>query len=183
MQKLYLKSLIDKKRPKTVSDLLQYYFFSTLDNGAIVAKVSEATYHDKECKLIQCFSSKMRSFDDIYFLCKTYFHTVTPKKVMHELLTIKPMYNNCKDLIFYPYFSYCNTMSRIRITFNNAHNIYNYKKNRIINNNIFQIPKLNSLYSWEQLLAMLDIKNLEELNKYIEKHEKFIHGKKTEQNV
>jgi hypothetical protein len=147
--KIYLK--LDKK-PKNIAEILTLFWKSF---GSV------KTFHDKECTKIQCGFNKGRSFDDLYYCCKTYFPNVTPKKVFHELVIY-----NLNNKIFYP--SNCSTIGKIKINFAEYKNVKHmwiniYEKSICYN-------KYNSIWSWEELFKMLNIKNDEELTKYREKY-------------
>jgi hypothetical protein len=147
--KIYLK--LDKK-PKNVAEILQL-FWGTFG--------SVETFHDKECTKIQCEKNKGRSFDDLYYCCKTYFPNVTPKKVFHELVIY-----NLNNKIFYS--GTCSTIGKIKINFTE------YKTLKGVWINIYEksisYSKYNSIWSWKELFKMLNIKNDEELTKYREKY-------------
>lgn len=105
-------------------------------NGTVIT--TNETYFDKELKKLQCNKGRLRSFDDILEIVNTYFPSITPKRLIHELLVFDPP-------------KYINTIDGL-------------------NTNYSDCNKLNSKYSWHELLAMLGIKNYEEYKKYVLKH-------------
>jgi hypothetical protein len=147
--KIYLK--LDK-RPKNVDEVLKLFWNKYGSNE---------TFHDKECTKQQCGSNKGRSFDDLYYCCKTYFPNVTVKKVFHEVV----IYNlnnkvfafmNCSGirkikLIAYPY----------QLIINSFGNIYKHD---------CDVKKYDSIWSWKELHSMLDIKSNNDLTNYRKKY-------------
>lgn len=111
MKKIYIKT---KKRPKNVRELLKLLYIDKNDNIC-----TEITYSNKQCTIIQCGQNRNRSFKDIYFLCKTYFHNVTPKKVFLECFTL---YYDKKHK--FPYLTICGTLKDMRFMFNYSFDIY-----------------------------------------------------------
>jgi len=149
--KIYLKL---NKRPKNVAELIDKLWSEPYDK-------SVETYHNKECTIKQCASYKNRSFDDFYYLCKTYFPNVTPKKVFHELI----ISNRNNKIIAC---SHCETIRKTTIFF------YDYKQLVYAWVNIYiyniKMNKYNSKYSWEELYHLLNIHSNEDLIAYREKY-------------
>lgn len=147
MSKIYIK--VDK-RPKNVKQLLEIFYDSnSIPRYGNVYKGLN-TYFDKECTKVQCITGKYRSFDDLFYLCQTYFPIVTPRKVLFELLNIKFSSPGTKIQCHN-----CSGMRRIRIIPYNC-NIQSYS-------NIIENYKYDSKWSWKELLSMININNQEDL--------------------
>lgn len=180
-KKLYIKELKGKSRPSSIIKFLELFLFIG-DSITIRRPSAKATYTDKECvERKQCDSGRMRSFDDILIVTKTYYPSITPKKLFHILLTtifkIKCQIYDYKtgkydyqDRYYCLQMSNCGTMRRIRVWYNISLNFSSQTKYDYLKN----IAKYNSKYSWIDLTNMLDIKSNEELINYIEKHKKII---------
>lgn len=150
-----MKLYVFEKRPKNLNSLLISFLAHTYRGGYFVAR---PTYFDKECTKIHCLSNRMRSFDDILAVAQTYFPKVTPKSLMHRLLTLnifrENRYYKCQ-------LAYCGTMRKIRFL--------PYRDLSINNIN----ARGESTNTWKELLAMLNLKpNPHDINRYIEKHRK-----------
>lgn len=154
--KLYIKL---NKEPKTCNELLikffSFMFYKTADAKPV------ATYSDKECTLVQCVAGKYRSFDDIYYLCTTYFPEMTPKDVLHELLILD--IKHPETGVSYTYhLGHCLTMKRIRwIVYHCQGPRYNF---------LIELQKYDSIWSWKDLFDMIGIKSQEELYEYKKNH-------------
>jgi len=185
---LYLKEIESGtiKKPKTIKKFLNLLFrndadapleANTLRNG-IYAAIPFYTYSDKECKIIQTSNNKMRSYDDLYCLIKTYYPLATIKSVFLHLLK----YNGGFKIIggnmhvVYPTFSSCGTMKRVRLTYGYCYlgpingelesvNIKYYTNNVLSLANIKGASTYSSAYSWKQLLELSGITTQEQLNK------------------
>ena len=72
------------------------------------------------------------------------------------------------DSHFFIYFTNCYEIQKIRIGFQNSRWAV-FKNNRNYNE-ISNIEKLRSKYSWKELLNMLDIKDQETMNTYLKKY-------------
>ena len=121
---------------------------------------SVRTFSDKEMKIIQCPSNKQRSFDEIFFCTKTYFKNVTTKDVLHILLTLRITGQEKIVGAYIPYLKHCASIKRINF-------LYYWKdinSDEIFSNNF---SKYDSIWSWKELLELLDIKSIEELRQYI----------------
>jgi hypothetical protein len=146
--KLYVKF----KKPRSVREfLLKFFTAHTLHQTHYTGG---ATWNNQECTNLQCDTNKWRSFDDVYYLVRTYFPTITPKRLIHELLVL---YLNGTTKR-YLQMGTCGGMSRIRII---------YFTGPLIG---YDINKYSSVYSWPELLAMLDIKSTTDLQAYLDKH-------------
>lgn len=166
--KLYIEELKDKERPKTIIKFIKLFLFTNNNYNA------KATFTNKECNIKHCVRGKMRSYDDIFILTKTYYPSITHKKLMEILLCIgitEKYYiydyvksgNVLKERIRRIYMSNCSTMRRIRITYNQDITYIDY-------NSIKMINKYNSKYSWIQLLNKLGITSQKELINYMTKN-------------
>lgn len=102
--KIYLK-----QKPKNIKDLLKI-FFSHQSYGVMKGI---CTYQDKACSKVQCPAGRYRSFDDLYDCAKTYFPTITPKRLIHEVTTARLKQNTGKIVVFRMF--HCHTMGRIRL--------------------------------------------------------------------
>jgi len=117
------------------------------------------TYSNKECTDLQCSEGKLRSFDDIYYLCKTYFPDTTEKDVIYELVNLKINNKVC-------WFAYCGGMGRIKIQFYlPGRLIIAFGVNRIYNN-ISNTSSTISGYNWKKLFKLIGINNSEEFKEY-----------------
>lgn len=152
MSKIYVKF----KKPETLREFIKLFFSNEYQN----LLTGPETFADKDCTLQQCPEHKLRSFDDLFFCCKTYFPEVTPKDVMHEILTIQLRLKS-KDLV-YPQLNCCSTMNRIRVLY--------YKTE--YSTNPFETNQYSSKYSWEELLGMLGITNQKQLVEYVKTNRK-----------
>ncbi|TXG86055.1 MAG: hypothetical protein E6R13_01230 [Spirochaetes bacterium] len=116
------------------------------------------TFADKELKVIQCQINKQRSFDEIFFCTKTYFSKITPKEVLHILLTLRV--HGQERNVYIPYLKHCAGIKKINFLY--------YRKD-INSSEIFSksYAKYDSIWSWKELLAQLNINNLEEMLSYI----------------
>lgn len=177
---LYIKELVGKERPESIIKFLELFLFTKKVEGTnkFIESFAKATYKNKACEgNSHCPRGRMRSFDDILELTKTYYPSITPKKLFHIILTTswKSQYltydwlterRKVTDIIIYPQYGNCGTMRRIRLVYGHGkHNAYN---------SICNIGKYGSKYSWKDLYLMLKINSQAELNAYIEKHQKLI---------
>lgn len=183
---LYLKEIENGtiKKPKTIKKFLNLLFRNDADapleatnTKGIYAAIPFITYSDKECKIVQTYNNKMRSYDDLYCLIKTYYPLATIKSVFLHLLK----YNGGFKIIggnmhvVYPSFSSCGTMQRVRLTYgycylgpiDNKFEIINikYYTNSILSlNAIKSAYTYYSAYSWKELLEISGITTQEQLN-------------------
>ncbi len=128
----------------------------------------ERTYSDKDCIKIQCYKDKLRSFDDLLETSQTYYPLITPKSLLHTLLTTdykryKGYFSDYSNISIrrYPSFHTCSNINRITIYF--IENKPSYTTD----------GKHNSKYSWKELFDMLNIKNQKDLNDFIAKYKKY----------
>lgn len=95
------------KKPRTVKEFLNKFYQENPYNSYIL--MASETYSDKECTKLQCVENKLRSYDDLFELIKTYYPSYTRKKL--TLLLIKSNFNN---KIIGGYFGSCAWMNKIR---------------------------------------------------------------------
>jgi hypothetical protein len=149
---------VNFEKPETLKEFLSKLFSCYYLN----VFTTQATYFDKEKTQIQCRSKKWRSFDDLLEIVNTYFPEVTPKELIHELLVCQP--NGRTNYI--PSLRICSTIMRIRIYYHIEDNLNLY--------NPFGSSKLNSKYSWAELLNMLGITTYEEYKDYVNKNREVV---------
>lgn len=157
--KLYIKEIeLDGiKKPKTIKGFLKFYF--THNKTPNPYSSSLATYSNKQCDTLHCRPDKLRSFDDMYMITKTYYPSITVEKFITILVNLTIIKNN-KLLV--PQFDICGTMMRIRIIYYMSFNNYD---------NVISKPKYNSVYSWKQLFEKIDLTK-EKYNKIKQQNEK-----------
>lgn len=147
---IYLKT---KNNPSVLKDLLLELF----SNGGATKRTNVTTYSNKDCTTVQCSSGRLRSFDDVLKIAKTYFPRTTAKKLIKELLTLdfglsEPLYLKMSN---------CTTIRRIVMWYDTDH---------FEANSIFDISKYDSEYSWKELLEALDISDKKSLKAYVAKY-------------
>lgn len=153
---LYVK-FAQEKRPRTVKLFLKQFYSGRKDPYIAYAG---RTYTDSECRNLHCDRS-YRSFDDLLNMINTYYPSITAKKLMHHLLTIKIPVQGKPDEFYTYHLATCSGMGRIRY-------IPYYQKFWDPNQIDRRMP--NSRYTWSELLAKLGITNEKEFHEYIEKH-------------
>ncbi len=167
-----MKLYVDFKRPKTIKEFITKIFVPNTNNPqSMIYLYGIKTYSDKECTKLQCHSNKFRSFDDILTLTKTYYPSITPKRLMHELLISRSSNLVRSNETKYLYMGICSTMQRIRLyysTFNSHQTQYQFPTKL----------KLSSKYSWHELLKMIGIKNSKQLSAYLIKYSQKVVTKK-----
>lgn len=128
---------------KTPEELLYYFLCDNLikhnSNGG------KATYENKECTIIQTTEGRLRSFDDVYIVARTYFPDITIREVALILFKFRPRG-------FFPQLYHCSTMARIRIVY-------------VPHFQILNTEQFNSKYSWEDILKIAGIKNKKDILK------------------
>ena len=146
-------------RQKTVRIFLEKLFSSEYNFQRIQ---NICTYLDPECKIVQCYKDKFRSFDDIYDCVNTYYKNITPKALIHLLLTLNKKTSSGKEL--YLHMANCSTINKIRMLYYcDQHSCYN---------SAFTCSKYGSKWSWKELLEMLGIKSIEDIKNYVNKYKK-----------
>ena len=105
---------------------------------------------------LHCVANKMRSYDDLYYLCKTYIPNVTHEEMIKSLLLYKQ-----NDIFEINIFLYnCTTMNKIRYEFGRNKSFVD------IYNTAIKVHRYNSLYSWGQLFKMININSLEDFKEF-----------------
>lgn len=156
--KLYIAEieLGEAKKPKTIKKFLEFYF--THKNNNQLYSSSLSTYYDKECTNIQCICNKLRSFDDMYMITKTYYPSITVKKLITILVNLTIIKGGN---LLVPQFSDCGGMRRIRIIYYMKANTYAEVMTKL---------KYDSVYSWKELFNMIDLTE-EKYNKIKQQNE------------
>jgi len=138
-------------REKRISKFLFNFLTSTNDT---IAYYGAATYFDKECTKLHCGIKKWRGFDDILELTKTYYPSITPKKLMHILITM-PIPIDGKIKIS-KNFGICASTGILRFMFYRA----------FLNITFTHHQPHNSKYNWKQLFELLNIKDQKDIINY-----------------
>ena len=173
---IYLR---DFKKPRSIKEFLYRFFMTQANISKQNCSRCLETYYDKNCTSQQCSLGRLRSYDDLFDLVKTYYPTITDKRLFRLLLTtnyrtVNKAYNSNELCIIEPQLYHCSSMRRIRIcytlypdkrTIENMKYLLNY-------NYIIQLTKYDSKYDWVQLFAILGINSNEDLKEYYEKHRK-----------
>jgi len=141
--------------PKTPQDFLLRLYSNVEYNKAHCV----ATYSDKDCKLIQCYENKLRSFDDLFEIFTTYYPELTEKDLIEILVNGNIKSTTGKQL--YLHTSNCSTIMRIRIFYYNDVDECTY---------YYNCKKYDSKYSWVELFAMIGINSRMELRDYLLKN-------------
>ena len=118
---------------------------------------AQGTYMDEKCTIMQCYSNKLRSFDDLLYCVQTYYPHCTPQYLMHILLTVNIKSIEGKPL--YLYVRNCISINRI--------NCYYYYQEAYSN---IDCLKYNSKWSWRELFNMLELKTTEDIKNYVKKY-------------
>lgn len=146
--------------PKTPRSFLKK-LFSFNWNNTINSTVQ--TYYDINCKGIQCYTRKKRSFDDILECTQTYFPNITPKELFKLLLTLNIKTKNGKTASLF--LTNCRSIRRIILIYNS--DVYDLSYNILI-----KLCSFDSKYSWKDLFDMLNIKSQKDLDKFLYKYKK-----------
>lgn len=151
---------VNFEKPETIGEFL-IKFFSYSCEASYVFKSVE-TYKDKECIELECGKDKFRSFDALLEIINTYYPDTTPKQLMHELLVLDI---RKYDKRYYPYLIFCEDIDNITFC-------YYYEKHKyyqLFSDNYDKgIKQIHNIYTWRELLNMLDITNEEQLHSYID---------------
>lgn len=142
-----LPKIYIKKGNHSIESLIQQFIY-----------VQNTTYFDPEFKCEQCDHGRMRSFDDLWAICNTYFPDITAKEVFQELLN----YGFNKPALLC--FSNCSTIRKIRITADTS-------KNKQFVTSVLNI-KYNSIYNWEELFQMIGLETRTAIIEYLNNNEK-----------
>lgn len=166
-QKLY----VNFKKPKTIKEFLIKFYTTNINHFNGLPMASE-TYKNIECTRIHCDYGRLRSFDDLYDLIKTYYPTTNYKQLFNIIIKLEftittpfPRSNiNINHKIAKFHFQTCSTIRRVVFSTQSLVSISNYGNyyNRTINK-----PKLNSQKSYAELLedCKIDEKTLNDLYK------------------
>lgn len=142
--------------PAKIDDFLKELFSVPYQSTYFLVSTVE-TYHDKECKIVQCTIEKQRSIDDLYDIVTTYFPDITPTELLHELLILK-VYDRNNNLLK-PYLYNCSSIRRIKLLY---YNQYAWCT--------ISISQYDSKWSWAELLNPLGITTDKEIKEYVERH-------------
>ena len=137
-----MKLYVEFTRQGNIKQFLTKVFSAKDDYDNNVLK-SVATFYDKECKKIQCKSHKYRSFNDIYLLVKTYYPSVTKRRVMESLFNLE-LINDSNILYFYHI--NCGDIENYTICFCSNNSTYDF------NEEYHDKPE-----NWEYLFNLIDI--------------------------
>lgn len=148
---LYVK-FAQEKKPRTVREFLKKFYH--LSDGWCLKGYT--TYSDSECKRSQS-SHSYRSFDDLLILVKTYYPSITDKKLIHYLLTTD--FKLSENIKAYPHLGVCSGMGKIRFI--------PYKELNVSYDLDIRKRMLNSKNTWNELLKLIGIKNEYQFKEYI----------------
>jgi hypothetical protein len=180
--KLYIKELLGKNKPRSLTKFLDIFFVGEYLTGyknadgsnriVLLPSCTKATYMHEKCANINknCYNLKMRSFDDLLALAKTYYPNITAKRLFHILITksyrTKSALPGHPDTLRYCQLHNCSGMRRIRFTYSNsAPTMYS---------TACILSKYDSKFCWEELFHMLNISSQEQLDAYIKKYTKLV---------
>ena len=142
------------KNPKNVKEII-----TALHSGSYNTSVE--TFYDSLCTELHCVKNKFRSFDDIYYLCKSYLPATTEKEIMHELVTFT-LGNTILG------FSDCSYIRRIKVFTFNLKELREHWPD--IYTKQINFDQFDSQWNWKELFNLLDIKSDEDLTNYREKY-------------
>lgn len=144
------------------------------------------TYSNEKCTKIQCEFGRMRSFDDILEIVRTYFPKTSAEQLFHELLIMEDWVSYPEGHVYTPNdkilegkricpsLTNCSTMRKIRFT--RIYDVSNTGPN--VNLDAF-CNKYDSVYSWEDLFESIGFKRSDittaNVNAYIAKYSNFKH--------
>ena len=146
---------VNFEKPETINEFLIKFYNQRSGYGDNMLYAA-ITYVDKECTQRQCDKSA-RSFDELLEILQTYYPSTTPEICMFHLLTVK--LKNSNGRIMTPYLGVCGGMSRIKY-------LPYFDPTQLVDC-YFDHKMTLSKYTWRELLALLKIKNLRELKKFI----------------
>lgn len=115
-------------------------------------------------KKLQCEKGKYRSMNDIYSLCKYYKEDITIEEIFKSLLTTFITSNNYEQKSIPFLLSYCTDINNIRFV-----NNYPVKIETFYHHAITRHKGLSN-WTWEELFEKINIKSLEDLKEFYEKH-------------
>ncbi len=119
------------------------------------------TFFDKKCRRQQCGVGRMRSFDDLLEIIKTYFPKYTAEELIHDILTVEiycktdvPSQLAYNGLRLLPQFHHCSGMMKIRLYYQAQIG----SEVGMFSTHLSSVQKYNSLWSWKELLECIGIK-------------------------
>lgn len=146
LNKIYFKD----KKPKNLKNILNTLYSSQY--GSTIK-----TYHKNNKEyFIQCEDGKMRSFDDYFLICKTYFPKVKIETAFKNLLLFKMNLLKVEKNLEGLRLRACSTIDRINISTSEVTLVHNYT-------NSLLSSKYGSIYSWEELFKMININSVDDL--------------------
>lgn len=148
---IYLEQFKDKN-PKDVKEIITALY---KNNYGYALK----TYQDSLCTKVQCEANKSRSFDDIYYLCKSYLPATTVKDVIEVLLNLKI---NNKVI----YGGSCGGIKKIVINFYSMEDIKRAFNDETYDKSVGN-SQYNSQWNWKELFKMINITNNQQYNEYV----------------
>ncbi len=128
------------KPPNDLRDLISQLFQCKRDEEVYAVE----TYNDKDCTDSQCYGGKMRSFDDVFEIAKTYFPLADEKELVEILIDIKPF--DCNDYHTSLYIANCGSINKPTMSFLIGGGTYRYYAEDDMG---------NSNYKWSELLALV----------------------------
>jgi len=139
--------------PETVEELFGILYQKAI--GGI--RTCETYYIDTKTnqQVKQCSAGRMRSFDDIWIMCDTYFPEIDIREVFKKLMLWNVRLEDIERGVIPKQLSNCSTMQRIRYT-NGLMSI------RQIWGNI-DCAHFKSVYKWRDLFNMIYINSEEQL--------------------
>lgn len=154
MEKIYL-NFKENEQPKTINDVLRKLY-----SGGKNRPISIETYKDKECTIIQCDLGKRRSFDAVCSIVKTYIPITNDIEIFKEFLRL-PLYRNNNKFI--PLLWNCFLIRKNVLDYFPNPKLYSLN----IYNKIKRLNKMDSKYSWGELLKLADLNTFAKFSKYI----------------
>jgi len=147
--------LLNGENSKDVVDLLKKLFSSQSYD-----KVKNIqTYSNKECTTSQCQPDKLRSFDDVVRIVKTYFPKATIKDIFLSLLQLK-VKNRAGDVCNMG-MGYCSDMGKIRIWYSSSPYTTNVHHSDFSYSAMLGRNQGRSSHSWAKLFEMVGIDSYE----------------------
>lgn len=152
--KLYLE-----KTPTDLKDMLNILYPE--ENGY---KAIETYYKDSEGNMYKhCMANRMRSFDDLWKIARSYFPEVDPRDVFKEMLLFRADLETIEKGFMNFQLSNCSTMKRIRY-------VPASKTAVKLNWRSIDVDKYQSVYSWRDLFNIVYINSEQQLMDWYRKH-------------
>ena len=155
---LYLKFEPEEEIPKTLKALLMRLLFESPDSTGHYP-LSSATYFSSKCGRLHCPPGRIRSFDDVLRVSRTYFPNVTIKQIVLVLFTIN------HDGKFFLRPGYCGNIRKI--TLNITYQRFTVTEYTALSGGVFFKSKGISQYSWGELFKLIGIKTPKDFKKII----------------